>query len=152
MTTKINIEEDGVSHINIYSQGKTELGRLLSNFAFFAFEHPEHGFFTSIEGLWYWLGVEDKEAANVLRYVYGHEAKKVGRELRGKDWNDSEDFKDSIIQALEMKASHPKIKKLLSENPLPFYHYYVYNGRVVEVKEGQWILDFWNSKTEFKLI
>jgi len=29
----INPEEDGITHINIYSKGKTDLGRMLSNFA-----------------------------------------------------------------------------------------------------------------------
>lgn len=30
-------ENDGIDHINIYSKGKTELGCLLSNFAFSPF-------------------------------------------------------------------------------------------------------------------
>lgn len=33
MTKCPNPEEDGITHINIYSKGSTELGRLLSNFA-----------------------------------------------------------------------------------------------------------------------
>jgi hypothetical protein len=47
-------EEDGVTHINIYSKGKTELGRWLTNFSYSPFNHPEYGKFLSMEGFWYW--------------------------------------------------------------------------------------------------
>ena len=39
---------DGIEHINIYSKGKTELGRLLTNFAQTPFIHPEYGRFESV--------------------------------------------------------------------------------------------------------
>jgi hypothetical protein len=51
----IKPSEDGVTHINVYSRGNTELGRLLSNFAHTPFSHPEFGEFASVEGFWYWL-------------------------------------------------------------------------------------------------
>jgi hypothetical protein len=45
----IKPSEDGVTHINVYSRGNTELGRLLSNFAHTPFSHPEFGEFASVE-------------------------------------------------------------------------------------------------------
>ena len=41
---------DGVTHINVYSQGKTSIGRALSNFSPLGFNHPKHGHFESVEG------------------------------------------------------------------------------------------------------
>jgi hypothetical protein len=147
----MNPEEDGITHINIYSNGKTLLGRLLSNFAKLPFKHP-YGDFTSIEGFWYWLSVDpENPRREELRKLWGWEAKKLGRELRGKDWVEDFWFKKHILFALQIKSENPLITKLLSENLLPFEHYYVYNDKVIEPKEGKWILDFWNSKTQFTL-
>lgn len=50
-----NPDEDGVTHINIYSKGKTELGRWLTNFSYSPFNHPEYGKFLSMEGFWCWV-------------------------------------------------------------------------------------------------
>jgi len=46
---------DGVTHVNIYSKAKTELGRWLSNFAYAPIRITGHGRFASIEAYWYWL-------------------------------------------------------------------------------------------------
>ncbi len=50
----IDYKKDGVDHINIYSKGKTSLGRFLSNFVQADIE-TEDGDFASVEGYWYWL-------------------------------------------------------------------------------------------------
>lgn len=145
---------DGATHVNIYSKSRCELGRLLSNFAEVPFDHPVYGKFKSIEGFWYWLTVPNEESRkNQLRLVSGYGAKILGRALRGKDWESTEIFKRSILEALEIKAQNEKIKKLLSENTLPFAHYYVYdfnNGKkekIIEPSEGRWLIDFWESKS-----
>lgn len=151
--TKLNPALDVVEHINIYSKGRTPLGRFLSNFARYAFNHPDFGHFESVEGLWYWLSVPEHEPRrDQLREVWGWEAKKLGRELRGKDWVENDSFKEAIIKALEIKAECWIVDRYLKENSLPFVHYHVYNDKVIEPEEGKWILDFWNSKTEFRLI
>lgn len=131
---------DGVTHINIYSKGKTALGRALSNFAHFPFE-CEDGKFNSVEGYWYWLSTKDDR----LRSLSGLEAKQVGRELRGDDWNNSEEFQAKIRGALRIKLD--SMKEQLRMSTLKFVHYYVYNGKVSQPKEGQWIVDF---ITEFR--
>jgi len=67
---KFSRNDDGLSHINIYSKGMTELGRLLSNFANTPVNTPQDGKFTSIEGYWYWLlGKNDNR--EVLRTLHG---------------------------------------------------------------------------------
>ena len=44
---------DGMTHINVYSKGKTEIGRWLSNFAYSPIDLGNEGYFSSIEGYWY---------------------------------------------------------------------------------------------------
>ena len=48
-------QNDGITHINVYSKGKTTLGRWLTNFAHTPIDTID-GHFESIEGYWYWLG------------------------------------------------------------------------------------------------
>lgn len=139
--------KDGIDHINIYSRGRTEIGRYLSNFTKFPFEHPQHGKFLSVEGLWYWLLTPvDNPLRDKLRTVYGYSAKKLGRELsNGADWGNTEEFKQSIYDALELKAQSCEelTKDLIG---LPFVHYYTFGSKVIVPDRGLWVIDFWNNK------
>jgi len=134
----INPDKDGIDHINIYSKAKTNLGKLLSNFAWTPFT-CEDGLFSSIEGYWYWLGCKDDR----LRDMYGFKAKKLGRELEAPDYQDDEEFKRKIKSALRCKMfEHPDIAKMLKESDLPLKYYYVFGGeKVVEPKEGKWVIE-----------
>lgn len=143
---------DGTTHINIYSKGKTELGRRLSNFSYSPIDTVD-GKFDSIEGYWYWLGLPFHTAvgagADALRTATGNEAKKLGRSLGGRDWSDAETFKLKIYAAMLNKLL--KDRELLSDfisNKLPFRHYYIFAGRIVEPKEGKWIIDMWTFLQE----
>ena len=134
-----NPEMDGITHINIYSKGKTTLGQWLSNFAQLGFTHPEDGFFQSVEGYWYWLSCKKDS----LRDVYGWVAKAMGRELGGKDWLEDEEFKNKIKQALKCKIDqNVDLQSLFKESNLPFTHYYVYGGKVVNVPKAKWIIEY----------
>lgn len=141
----INPKEDGITHINIYSKGKTKIGRFLSNFSNFDFV-CEDGEFSSIEGYWYWLSTKDDR----LRKLSGWQAKQLGRELRGDDWNESDEFKRKILFAIKIKLD--SCVNELSKINIPIKHYYVYgrgdNEIVVEPKNGVWILDFINNYIE----
>lgn len=140
----INPEEDGITHINIYSKGQTSLGRWLSNFTYVPLI-TEDGAFSSVEGYWYWL-LCDHPDKDQLRLTHGFYAKKLGRKLKAKDWDDSEEFKNKIKKCLLIKAN--LVVDMFDDNMLPFEHYYVYAGKVVQPKEGQWIVDFFNSIRE----
>lgn len=135
----INPDDDGITHINIYSKGQTELGRLLTNFAAISFTVPEHGMFASVEGYWYWLTCRNDR----LRKLTGFMAKKAGRELRGQDWVEDPEFKSRILVALQAKVEqNPQLKKFLTESKLPFKHYYVFGATVHdETERCQWMLD-----------
>lgn len=138
MASKLNPDMDGVDHINIYSKGKTELGRMLSNFAKTPFVHPVDGQFMSIEGYWYWLSTKDDN----LRHKWGFDAKAYGRQVKGSDWSDDPEFKSKIKQAITIKITQDKdLARQLRESTLPFVHYYVFKGHVVVPKDGEWIID-----------
>lgn len=133
-------ENDGITHINIYSKGKTELGRFLSNFTRCPIE-TEDGHFDSIEGYWYWLSCKDDR----LRTLSGFAAKYLGRELGGRDWCDDSDFKRKICEAITIKLNTQDSKSVINKYPellkLQLVHYYTYGSKVVTPKEGKWILE-----------
>lgn len=89
---------DGVNHINIYSDGRTEVGRAASNFSDGPYDTPD-GIFRTLEGYYHWLRIRDwsvstKSAFNMahledsypglrkLRTVSGPEAIRLGRVLK----------------------------------------------------------------------
>jgi len=133
------INDDGVTHINIYSKGKTQLGRYLSNFQQ-SYLLTEDGNFESIEGYWYWLSSKDDK----LRYLYGWEAKQYGRHIGGKDWIEDSTFKRKICLAIDFKIKTMPFE-LWTEfysSKIPFKHYYVYNNKIIEPKEGKWLIEY----------
>ena len=137
-----NPKEDGQTHINVYSQGLTELGRLLSNFAETPFTHPRHGQFKSVEGFIYWLGSNNEE----LRNLSGIQAKNFGQiadvGIRLRD----HEFKKSIREALRMKVTYnPKIRTMLLTSDLPLAHYYIFNRKVVTVPKWDWVIQEWEN-------
>lgn len=153
---KFNPAEDGITHINIYSKGKTELGRLLSNFAYTPFELTIYGKFASVEAYWYWLllydgGAHPQGETKKLRTLHGFAAKKFGKSLISKYLKDtqftdhSEVFKRKIKVALKAKLDcNPDIKKQLIESTLPLTHYYVFNGKVKEAGY-EWQVEWWEQ-------
>lgn len=146
----VNPEEDGITHINVYSKGKTKLGRQLSNFSYSQFTHPEDGEFCSIEGYWYWLSSGD----NKLRKLYGYQAKKYGRKVGGLDWpvKNEDEFRRKIRLAIKAKFNRNSgMREEFLKNVLPLKHYYVYGDKVVEPKEGTWVIEYLEQlKDEYK--
>jgi len=133
---------DGTDHINIYSKGQTELGRFLSNFSHSPIM-TEDGLFQSVEGYWYWIGLRHEG----LRHLSGFQAKQFGKELRVHTTPfilSEEDFKLKIEKACRIKIQgNPVMLSLFTKTSLPFKHYYVMNGRVVDAGY-EWILEMWN--------
>lgn len=140
-------KEDGITHINVYSKGETELGRLMSNFANTPIHLKEDGEFASIEAYWYWLSAPEA-TRDELRPLYGYMAKKKGRELRGQDWVETADFQEKIQQAIWNKIKrHKRLRELLRESSLPFVHYYSFGTppRINEPRQGKWIWAFYEK-------
>lgn len=137
----VDPNEDGISHINVYSKGKTNLGRFLSNFAD-CNVLTDDGMFRTIEGYWYWLSCRDER----LRQTEGWESKKLGRQLRCPDWNKDPEFEGKIARAILTKMMQPWcLEQLHRSGTRPFMHYYVYGTKVVMVKEGLWMMTLMND-------
>lgn len=134
---------DGVTHINVYSRGKTELGRLLSNFAHTPFTLDKFRDFASVEGFWYWYFSDSGN--NDLRKLHGFQAKILGQRLmKGKIPDILEIDKQVIICAIHSKLDqNPYIVEMLVQNDLPLAHYYVNseNGSIIYKDEYIWITD-----------
>lgn len=142
--------DDGITHVNVWSKGQTLLGQLLSNFANIGFKHPKYGFFSSMEGFWYYVKSGYKHEH--LRRLYGFSAKAAGSRLEIV-WMDPQDFQNEICQALTMKIEqHPDLLDQLLQNKLPLTHYFVYGQgekqTKVEKPEHQWQIDHLNKLIE----
>jgi len=124
--------EDGVTHINVYSKAKTEIGRWLSNFAYSPFNIDGHTFL-GVEGYWYYLTTGDIS----LKNHYGYKAKEEGRKRE----KTAEIDEDKIRQALDIKLkTYPDKMREFAETSLPLTHYYEYGGKRVDA-EYFWIIE-----------
>jgi len=134
--------KDGIDHLNVYSNGKTELGRFLTNFAYAPIHLPGDGKFDSIEGYWYWLSCHRNE----LRTLSGFKAKQFGRSVGARDWMDTGEFKNKIKLAINAKLDlHPGMFRKLQTCILPLTHYYIFGSKIVNCPEAGWILDHLSS-------
>lgn len=133
---------DGITHINIYSQGQTELGKMLSNFYHYPFTTSE-GVFESIEGYWYYLGLEKNNEVEMLKQMWGSNAKSWGQmcKRKYKIIND-EHFKDKILDAVWFKIINNLHFFTLEYKNLPVQHYYVYNNVIKNAYDKcPWLID-----------
>lgn len=141
--SKFNPADDGVTHINVYSKAKTPLGRGLSNFANIGLRHPVHGFFSSLEGFWYYIKSGFRHEH--LRRLYGFSAKAAGCKLEVVQM-DPKEFQDEIRLALTLKVEQcPDLLQAFLENKLPLAHYYVVGqgdkAFPIEKPEHQWQIE-----------
>lgn len=139
-------EDDGITHINIYSRSNTILGKALSNFDPSPVEHPEHGRFSCVEGYWQWL--KTGKMYEEFRTLPGHKAKSLAK---GMEVVPDPKFHHHIRLVLLYKALHaPRLLQMLVKSgTLPIVHYYTFGhgkNRVVRVPHGnEWINVFWTK-------
>ena len=147
-----NLSDDGITHINVYSQGKTELGKFLSNFTYSPVE-TIHGKFLSLEGYYHYIKsilairlsplaevllVTNHDQLEHLRKLYGKYAQQHGRTVRQELMAQGVWFDDTVsiikldwfIEALKYKISTSNQVTTFLESTLPFTHYYVYGNAV----------------------
>jgi hypothetical protein len=144
----VDPKQDGITHINVYSKGATPLGKFLSNFAPIPVVTEEDGEFLSVEGYWYWLLCDPKPSRDQLRKLYGFQAKNVGRMLStNKNWptDGNVEFQNKILYAIKYKILNSAFLEEFKNSTLPFAHYYVFAGKVVDTDRGKWMLEFLES-------
>lgn len=136
-----NPEEDGVTHINVYSRGAHVLGRGLSNLSECNIEHPFFGHFRTLEGLWFYMKTNFKD--DQFRILKGVAARDLGKQMPTEPYPlFNKMFKLGMLEKLER---HPMLQTELLKNELPLAHYYSYGGgkKIMQLDRHQWQLDFW---------
>jgi len=148
---------DGIDHINIYSKGKTQLGKMLSNMYELSFTHPIYGKFPSVESFWYFNKFRRMNVGDQILFEFrklsGFEAKKRARQLdpeidNGDKFNgQSRYFKQEIQKGLRLKViQNDALKRSFVLSKLPFKHYYVFfEENDYEPEEYQWIPKYFES-------
>lgn len=142
-------ENDGVDHINIYTKGRTALGRTLTNFSHTPFAVPGEGNFASMEAYWYWR--KSGKCHDQIRVLSGYKAKQVGVKLPVVF---DEGFEEAIRNAHYWRLQcNPQLAYQLIQTTLPLVHYYVYGTgelKVVPAKGHEWQMD-WLMELRFRL-
>lgn len=120
---------DGSDHINIASTGATELGRLLTHFAYTPFIHPIYGPFKTMEGFWHYIKSEERDDA--FRAMTGGKAKAYAK---GKKTVKRPNFIAIIKEANFHKIEQTEgLKELLVASTLPFKYYYFFGDEKVQI-------------------
>lgn len=137
--------EDGITHINCYTSGRTRFGRAMSNLAPLSVTLPEHGYFASLEAYWFWLGTG--QSHEELRHLSGFEARKAGKRLARVT---HPEFETLFCKALTEKVhQHPGLCEAFYQNALPFTHYFYYgqppNCKVIVPTSGVWQMTHLND-------
>lgn len=136
----IDSTEDGFTHINIYSKGKTKLGRDLSNFSSHSFILEPYGWFPSVESFYFWFLTGQKH--DELRKLVGA-ASKAAADKYAHDRLEMTEERLSVIQAaiIAKITQNPELQERLKNSTLPFEHYYVYGGKIIDLAdEHRWFV------------
>ncbi len=131
---RFNPDEDGVTHINISSIAKTELGKLLDVNAQCHINHPDLGTFQCLGGLWYYISGDRDDS---FRTVYGKKCVVKGKKTPRKY---IDGFKTIIAEATWIKVIlNPNIMNLLMQSELPLVSYFVQGEVSVITAEHKWL-------------
>lgn len=130
---------DGADHINMYSKGKTDLGRKLTNMSDIPVYIEGIGEFRSMEGYWYWLSTGQKYRE--LLTTDGFQSKKIGKTL---ERIPLDNFQDKIRVALWKRfEQNPKLKQeLIESGEIKLTHYYYFgedDDRTVTYPPFDWV-------------
>lgn len=133
--------EDGYTHLNAYSKGRTKIGRMLSNFAFSPFTLEPFGTFNSMEGFYYWYITGQEH--NELRKLSGSTAKVQGQKFKRVITSFTDEDLEVIQNAMVAKIfQNPEIMQGLRDSTLEIVHYYVMHGRVIRLdNEHDWFVN-----------
>ena len=108
----------------------------------------DEGDFQSVEAYWYYLSSpKDHPRIEELKKLSGYSAKRLGREIRGQDYDADLDpiFQNKIKKVLRYKIENSVFKNSFAKSKLPLEHYYVHDGKIIEPTEGKWQIKFFEE-------
>lgn len=139
-------DTDGIDHINIYTKGKTALGRALTNLSNYAFIY-EGTMFQSMEAFWFYHKHQMQGLPfEGLPMMKGFDAKQFGKKHK-QPFDYPVEFIDLMKEGMKCRLrQNPKLLRDLVDSHLPLVHYYAYGSsekgwKVIELPEYQWICD-----------
>lgn len=87
-----------------------------------------------------------EDELNIVRYLYGSDAKFYFRKLYKEDTTKLEPTPQQLEAILRIKLeTHPALKTSLKNSILPFSHYYYTHGIKTNADKYLWICDIWNK-------
>lgn len=138
-----HLGEDGVDHINISNQAKTDLGQSLSQDVFIEFEHPVFGKFNTLTGFWYYISSTDRK--NECRTLNSNKLRRMFKDIK---LPSIKNFRAIILEAYWLKITqHEAIQHELLSTELPLDCYFIAaNGTVrTRPKNYRWLLQGLND-------
>ena len=129
----INIKLDGIDHINIYSKGKTILGKQLSNMYYFSFNYDGLDF-NSVEQAWHYykfIKINPNIANQIISMNNIYEIKKYAKKYNNEtsEYVQSNEFRNLIQKIIETRLhKDSKLCLILRNSVLPFKHYYTFGN------------------------
>jgi hypothetical protein len=164
--TDYRVGDDGVTHLNVYSQASTELGRWLSNFTRTELDLPE-GQFVSLEGYYHYLKIQQaltehghvpnnmlqrrierlKQLTGKVAQTWGRDVKQQLLQLGLRTPNRPSDdtnraFEAALLQKLERNPEMAERLSLVLEDGVPLVHYYVLpDGTAFYKKRFDWLCE-----------
>ena len=138
-----DLGEDGVDHINISNQAKTELGQSLAQDVFIPFVHPVYGKFNTVTGFWYYISSSTRD-----EYCRTMSSGKLRAIFKGRKLPPVKNFKAIILEAYWLKITqHEAIKKELMESTLPIDCYFFKEGENnrTRPRNHRWLLQGLNE-------
>lgn len=136
-------KEDGVDHINVWEDGSSELGPVLSHSSPVSFEHATFGRFSNMQAFWNYI--QSVERDDRIRMLSGRHLRQFNKKLTpAKVVN----FRAIIMDANYQRVKqYPLIIKGLVESTLPFDCYYIHRESHVRIRPNffKWLNRGWEE-------
>lgn len=122
--------EDGVDHINIWEEGATDLGQVMSHSSPIELNHSLFGRFSNMQAFWNYI--QSVERDDRIRALTGRNLRQFSQKLTpAKVVN----FRAIIMDSNYQRAKqYPLIVKELVESSLPFDCYYLHRTSKVRIR------------------
>ena len=138
MASPMDIGEDGVTHINIWDHGKTEIGKLLSHSSELSFKHDVFFNFRTMDCFWHYIRSQERD--DHIRDMSPRALKEFSKKLTPVR---VVNFRAIIMDANYQKVmQYPVLVSAMMESTVPFECYYTHLNSDVRIRPpfASWIM------------